>query len=99
MFEANVNTIIDQTNDQLDILKVYIDYRVAFHVERTLNRLRVLQSIGGYGFKYEFNDVVPIKFDKLKKLYADGFTKDTITRAAQLTINTLNDDIDKLIKV
>lgn len=67
MFEENINTIVSQANDQLDILKVYINYRVTFHVERIYNRMSVLRSVGDFGGTLEFNDVSPVGFNLLVK--------------------------------
>jgi hypothetical protein len=97
MFEEAVNQIVDQTNDQLDILKVYIEYRVTFHVERTLNRLRVLQSVGWFPGTFEFTDSAPVSFDMLKKAYDDGLSKAGAIQAIQMSTDTLNKDIETLM--
>jgi hypothetical protein len=95
MFEANVNTIVDQTNDQLDMLKVYITYRTTYFVERVLNRIKVMESLGS---GWEFDDSEPMKFSMLQKTYdAWKHDKTPIIAATQMAIKELDADIYKLI--
>ena len=37
MFEENVNKIVKDINEELDLLKVYVDYSVTFKIEREIN--------------------------------------------------------------
>jgi hypothetical protein len=97
MYEKNINDIVFQTNDLLDILKVYIDYRTTFLTERVLNRLRVLSDVAWFPGTFEFNDVGPVHFDVLTNAYFEGYSKDMIIRANQLSINELNKSIINLM--
>lgn len=98
MFEANINVIVNQTNDQLNILKAYIQYRVTFHVKRVLNRLHVRDSLGWSSGRIEFSDCAPLAFDVLTTAYHDGLKKDSVIKAVQMTVTELDQDIACIIK-
>ena len=93
MYEEKINDIVFQTNDLLDVLKVYSDYRTTFLIERVLNRLRVLSDVAWFPGTLEFNDVMAVKFDVLTNAYFEGYSKEMIIRASQLSIKQLNESI------
>jgi hypothetical protein len=98
MFEENVNNIVRQTEDQLDILKEYITYRTTYYVERVLNRLKFIDSIGMTG--WEITDSIPVEFSMLQEFYRKwGGDKKSVIAAIQMVIKELNYDIDILIKI
>jgi hypothetical protein len=102
MFETHYNNIADQTsfNDQLDILKEYINYRVTFHVERIYNRLRVAESMNWFPGKLEVaTDSAPVDFAVLKKAYDEGLSKTGVIKAIHMGTKVLDDDIKKLMNI
>jgi hypothetical protein len=95
MFEENVNTIVKESNDQLDILKIYITYRTTYFVERVLNRIKVNESFPG--FQMIITDSEPVNFRILQKAYdAWEHDKAPVIAAVAISINELDDDIIKL---
>lgn len=97
MFENNVNIIVKQTEDQLDILKEYIRYRTTYYVERVLNRLKFIDSIGMTG--WEVNDSYPVEFSMLQETYVKwGGDKKSVISAVRMVIKELDEDINKLMK-
>ena len=96
MYEEKINDIVSQTNDQLDILKVYMKYRITFWTERVYNRIKVLASVGDFPGTLEFNDVGPVKFDVPLKAYNDGLCKESVVALMMFVIDELNKDIIKL---